>query len=312
VGVALAPLERDREDKVTTYRHVTVRLDASLGVAHVTVHGPTGVQPATPDELTAAGADAWVLAAARELDDAVLELRVNEPEIGTWVLRTEGDVAAVFAAEELILDHADHWLVREVRLLWGRTFKRLDLSARTLVGLVEPGSCFSGTLAELLLVSDRSFMLDGAWPGDDRAAPVVRLTEANDGWYPMSNGLSRLATRFWGREDLLGAVRAELGKELLASEAAEAGLVTFALDDIDWDDEVRLALEERNGFSPDALTAMEANLRFPGPETMETKIFSRLSAWQNWIFQRPNAVGPSGALRRFGTGSRPEFDRRRV
>jgi benzoyl-CoA-dihydrodiol lyase len=155
-------------------------------------------------------------------------------------------------------------------------------------------------------------MLDGAWPGDDRAAPVVRLTEANDGWYPMSNGLSRLATRFWGREDLLGAVRAELGKELLASEAAEAGLVTFALDDIDWDDEVRLALEERNGFSPDALTAMEANLRFPGPETMETKIFSRLSAWQNWIFQRPNAVGPSGALRRFGTGSRPEFDRRRV
>ena len=218
------------------------------------------------------------------------------------MLHSEGDAAAVLAADELLRDHADHWLVREVRLLWGRTLKRLDLSARTLVALVEPGSCNAGTLAELLLAADRSFMLDGTWPGDDRSAPAVQLTDANDGWYPMSNGLSRLATRFWGHDELLAAARAEFGKELLAPAASDAGLVTFAPDDLDWDDEVRLTLEERNSFSPDALSGMEANLRFVGPETMETKIFARLSAWQNWIFQRSNAVGPDGALHRFGSG----------
>jgi benzoyl-CoA-dihydrodiol lyase len=227
-------------------------------------------------------------------------------------VRTEGDAADVLAADRLLLEHGHHWLAREVRLLWGRTLKRLDLSSRTILGLVEPGSCFGGTLAELLLAADRSFMLDGAWPDDDRPAPTVQLTDANDGWYPMANGLSRLATRFWGRDGALAGARALLGKELLAGEAAEAGLVTFTPDDLDWEDAVRLTLEERNSFSPDALTGMEASLRFVGPETMETKIFARLSAWQNWIFQRPNAVGATGALRRFGTGSRPDFDRARV
>ena len=311
-GVELTPIAREVSDDQVRYGHVTVRIERPVGAAHITVHAPTVPQPITPQELAEAGAGAWVIAAARELDHALLDLRFNEPEVGTWVLRTEGDPASVLAADELLRHRADHWLVREVRLLWGRTLKRLDVSARTLVALVEPGSCFAGTPAELLLAADRSFMLDGARPDDDRPAPAVQLTEANDGWYPMANGLSRLATRFWGRDDRLGAARAQLGKELLAPEAAEAGLVTFAPDDIDWDDEVRLTLEERNSFSPDALTGMEANLRFAGPETMETKIFARLSAWQNWIFQRPNAVGQAGALRRFGTGSRPDYDRARV
>jgi benzoyl-CoA-dihydrodiol lyase len=220
------------------------------------------------------------------------------------VLHTDGDAEAVVAAEDVL--RSDHWLANEVRLLWSRVLKRLDLSARTLVALVEPGSCFAGVLAELVLAADRSYMLD------DPDGATLRLTDANDGWFPMSNGLSRLATRFWGRDDALATARATVGKELRAAEALDAELVTFAPDDIDWDDDVRLMLEERNSFSPDALTAMEANYRFVGPETMETKIFARLTAWQNWVFQRPNAVGPDGALRRFGTGTRPTYDRNRV
>jgi benzoyl-CoA-dihydrodiol lyase len=258
----------------------------------------------------AIGAEAWVLAAVRALDDAILQLRFNETEIGTWVLRTDGDVEAVVAAEAVLAEH--HWLAREVRLYWARTLKRLDVSARSLVALVEPGSCAAGTLAELALAADRTYLLDGTREGDERPAAVLRLTAANDGWYPMSNGLSRLATRFWGRDTVLSGARALLGKDLLASEALEAGLVTFTPDDLDWDDEVRLLLEERNSFSPDALTGLEANTRFAGPETMETKIFTRLAAWQNWIFQRPNAAGPEGALQRFGSGTRPTFDRARV
>ncbi len=253
-----------------------------------------------------------MLAAARDLDDAVLRLRFDEPEIGTWILHTSGDTGAVLAAEDLLRAHADHWLVNEIRLLWTRVLKRLDLSARTLVALVEPGSCFAGLLAELVLTADRSFMLDGPDPDGAHPEATLRLTDANDGWFPMSNGLTRLATRFWGRDDALTTARDTIGKDLLAADAAEAELVTFTPDDIDWDDDVRLMLEERNSFSPDALTAMEANYRFVGPETMETKIFSRLTAWQNWVFQRPNAVGPEGALKRFGTGTRPNFDRNRV
>ena len=289
--------------------HVGVSIDRDLGAAHLTVHGPTGDPVADPADLDA---DAWIVAAARELDDAVLRLRFDEPTIGTWVLHTAGDAAKVLAAEDLLRAHRDHWAVNEVRLLWTRVLKRLDLSSRTLVALGEPGSCFAGVLAELVLTADRSFLLDGPDPGGEHPPASIHLTDANDGWFPMSNGLSRLATRFWGRDDALAAARRVIGKDLLADAAATAELVTATPDDLDWDDDVRLMLEERNSFSPDALTAMEANYRFVGPETMETKIFARLTAWQNWVFQRPNAVGPEGALARFGTGSRPTFDRNRV
>jgi benzoyl-CoA-dihydrodiol lyase len=289
-GVRLPPIE---------HRHVDVSIDRDLGTATITIAGPE--DPRTED---------WPLAACRELDHAVLNLRFNEPEIGTWVLKTRGDPHAVIAADDAI--SADTWLARETRLYWKRTLKRLDLSARTLIALVDPGSCFAGTLAELVLAADRSFMLDGAIEDSDLPPPVLLLGDANDGWYPMSNGLSRLESRFWGHADALAAARAHAGKELLADVASELGLVTSTPDDIDWDDDLRLVLEERAAFSPDALTAMEANLRFVGPETMETKIFGRLSAWQNWVFQRPNAVGPEGALRRYGSGTRPTYDRKRV
>jgi benzoyl-CoA-dihydrodiol lyase len=304
-GVVLVPLEIDRGDDTLRYPHVSVAVDRGLGVAHVTVHAPTGSQPSDPGELLDVGASAWLLAAARELDDAVLRLRLDEPEIGTWVLRTQGDPMLTLAAEDVLAGSPDHWLVREIRLFWTRTLKRLDLSARSLVALIEPGSCFAGLLAEVALAADRALMLDGP-------EAHLRLTAANDGWFPMANGLSRLATRFWGDDEGLAAARARIGKDLLAPAAAEAGLVTATPDDLDWDDEVRLTLEERASFSPDALTGMEANLRFAGPETMETKIFGRLTAWQNWIFQRPNAVGPEGALRSYGTGTRPTYDRART
>jgi benzoyl-CoA-dihydrodiol lyase len=312
VGVELTPLERSSTDDGWRSPNVEVRIDRELGTAHVVVHGPSTDQPTSAEELVAAGARAWTLAACRELDDAVLRLRFAEPEVGTWVLETRGDPSAVVAADDMLREHRDHWLTRELRLYWARTLRRLDVSSRTLIALITPGSCFAGTLAELALAADRSFMLEGTWVDDEHPHAMLRITEANDGWYPMVNGLSRLEARCWGRADSLERARSTLDKELDAGDAVDAGLVTFALDDIDWEDEVRLTLEERNSFSPDALTGMEANLRCPGPETMESKIFARLSAWQNWIFQRPNAVGPEGALRRFGTGSRPRYDRGRV
>ena len=311
-GIELTPLQWDDDGDQRRYQHLELQLDRDLGAVFITLHGPTGRQPRTPDELVSAGAAAWVLAACRELDHAILHLRFDEPEIGTWVFRSRGSAAAVLAAEDLLLHNADHWLVREVQLYWSRTLARLDVSARSLAAVIEPGSCFAGIAAELVLAADRSFMLEGTWPDDDVAPPFLQLSEANDGWFPMVNGLARLEARFWGRDDDLAEARSLFGKELLAADAARAGLVTFTPDDLDWDDEVRLFLEERNSFSPDALTGMEANNRFVGPETMESKIFARLSAWQNWIFQRPNAVGPAGALRRFGTGSRPDYDRKRV
>jgi benzoyl-CoA-dihydrodiol lyase len=311
-GITLPPIERTVSDDSVEYSELRVDIDRDDGAATLTVAGPREPQPATADELAETGASAWVLAAVRQLDDAVLHLRFNEPEIGTWVFKTTGDPDAVAAAEELLAGADGHWLVREVRLYWTRTLKRLDHSARTMVALVEPGSCFTGMLAELALAADRTYMLDGTWEGSDTPPPTLRLTPANDGWFPMANGLSRLATRMYGRADALAAARDQIGKDLLATEALDVGLVTFAPDDIDWEDEVRVMLEERSSFSPDALTGMEASFRFAGPETMETKIFARLSAWQNWIFQRPNAVGPEGALKRFGTGSRPQFDRTRT
>jgi benzoyl-CoA-dihydrodiol lyase len=318
VGVVLTPLARVDDGDRTRYPHLEVLLDRPLGVAHLTVHAPRAPIPADMAELEAAGDRFWALAVCRELDDAVLRLRFNQPELGTWVLHTEGDMSAVLAVDTLLREHADHWLVREIRLFWARTLRRLDLSARSLVSLIVPGSCFGGTLAELALVADRSFMLEGPSETVGRDDPTGRdeallvVTDVNDGWYPMANGLSRLQSRFWGSPRDLAAARLWLGKGLAAAQAADLGLVTYAPDDLDFDDEVRVALEERASFSPDALTGMEANLRFVGPETMETKIFGRLSAWQNWIFQRPNAIGPEGALQRFGTGSRPAYDRTRV
>ncbi|HEY4607587.1 MAG TPA: 2,3-epoxybenzoyl-CoA dihydrolase [Ilumatobacteraceae bacterium] len=291
-------------------RWLSVSYDRTAGTATFVLRAPDTAQPVTATELMARGADAWVLAAALEVDHALLHLRFNEPTLGTWVLTTAGDPDAVGDAERVLGE--DHWLAREVRLYWARVLKRLDVSARTLIALVEPGSCCVGTLAELALAADRSLMLDGERDGDSRPPATMRLTAANDGWYPMSNGLSRLASRFWGRDDVLDDARALIGKDLDARSASSAELITFAPDDIDWDDEVPVMLAERNSFSPDALTAMEANYRFVGPETMETKIFARLTAWQNWVFQRPNAVGSEGALARFGTGSRPTFDRERL
>jgi benzoyl-CoA-dihydrodiol lyase len=308
-GVTLAPLAPQVGADSLRYSTVDVTIDRALGAAHLTVHAPTGATPTSPDDLDAGS---WLIAAARQLDDAVLRLRFNESEVGTWVLHTRGDAGAVAAAEDLLRAHPEHWVVNEARLLWTRVLKRLDLSARTLVTLVEPGSCFVGVLAELVLAADRSYMLDGPDPDGDAPPTMLRLTDANDGWFPMSNGLSRLATRFVGRDDALADARALVGKDLLAAAALDGELMTFTPDDIDWHDDIRLLLEERNSFSPDALTAMEANHRFAGPETMETKIFARLTAWQNWVFQRPNAVGPDGALQRYGTGSRPTFDRTRV
>ena len=314
-GIELTPLERTVDGDVIRYPHLEVRLDHELGTAWFTLSGPEAKSlPTSPEGIVEAGAAFWSLAVCRELDDAMLHLRFNEPDLGTWVFQTKGDVSATLAADDLLREHAGHWLVREIRLFWRRTLKRLDLSARTIVTLVTPGSCFGGTLAELLLAADRSFMLEGTFEDADGHLPPaeVVLTDANDAWYAMSNGLTRLQSRFWGHDDALEAVRATLGKHLLAAEASGLGLVTFTPDDIDWEDEIRLCLEERASFSPDALTGLEANYRFVGPETLETKIFGRLTAWQNWIFQRPNASGPDGALRRYGSGSRPSYDRKRV
>jgi benzoyl-CoA-dihydrodiol lyase len=307
-GVPLPPLERELAADRIEYPNLTVELDRSLGVATFTLRGPGG----DPAAIEALGAGWWPLAVARELDDAILLLRFNEPEIGTWVLRSRGDPEAVAAFDRVLLAHANHWLVREVTLHLKRTLKRLELSARSLIALVEPGSCFAGSLLELVLAADRAFMLEGELEGVDQPPATLRLDPMNLGPLPCSNGLTRLQRRFLGHPEALEAVTARLDEPLEAAEAEALGLVTFIYDDIDFEDEVRLAIEERASLSPDALTGMESNLRCGGPETMETKIFGRLTAWQNWVFQRPNAAGEDGALRRFGTGQRPRFDRKRV
>jgi benzoyl-CoA-dihydrodiol lyase len=311
-GIALTPLARTLEGDRVTYGSVACAIDRSRGLAEITIDGPTAKPPTDARGIHAAGTGFWPLALARELDDLILHLRTNEEQIGLWVFKTRGDAGLVEAHDRALAAHRDDWLVREIRLYLKRTWKRLDVSSRSLFALVEPGSCFVGTLLELCLAADRSYMLDGAREGDERPAPAVRLTELNFGAYPMVNGLSRLAGRFLAEPARVDKLRARIGEDLPAAAAAEAGLVTFTPDDIDWQDEVRMALEERASFSPDALTGMEASLRFGGPETLESKIFARLSAWQNWIFQRPNAVGPTGALSVYGSGQRGEFDRRRV
>jgi benzoyl-CoA-dihydrodiol lyase len=311
-GIRLTPLERRIEGDTIAYSHVTCRLDRVKGIAEISVRGPQAAPPATADEIRALGVAFWPLALARELDDLILHLRINEDAVGVWVLRTEGDSELVEAHDRALVDHRNDWLVREIALYLKRTFKRLDVSSRSLFALIEPGSCFAGTLLELALAADRSYMLAGRREGDNRPPATVRLGEVNFGAYPMPNGLSRLASRFLDAPGKVDDLKNEIARDLDAEAAEELGLVTFAPDDIDWQDEVRIAIEERSAFSPDALTGMEASLRFGGPETMESKIFGRLTAWQNWIFQRPNAVGEAGALKVYGSGRRSEFDRRRV
>ncbi|WP_306318935.1 MULTISPECIES: 2,3-epoxybenzoyl-CoA dihydrolase [unclassified Streptomyces] len=313
-GIRLGPLEKTRTEDRVEYRYVQADLDRTRRLVEITLFGPRDDAPADLAALHRQGDASWPLALARELDDLVLDLRTNEPELGTWVLRTRGDAARVLAHDALLLAHGDDWLAREITLYLKRTLKRLDLSSRSLISLIEPGSCFAGTLLEVALAADRSFHLAGVFEEIDPDAEHATLTVGpmNLGPLPMSNGLSRLGTRFLGDPESLSAARAAEGRPLDAEAAERLGLVTFAPDDIDWDEEVRIALEERAGFSPDALTGLEANLRFVGPETLETKIFGRLTAWQNWIFNRPNASGPEGALRRYGTGQRAEFDRKRV
>jgi benzoyl-CoA-dihydrodiol lyase len=306
-GIVLAPLEKTRTADAIAYRHVRAELDRDRGCAQITVRGPQHA----PGDLDA---DFWTLAMTRELDDLILDLRTNETEVGTWVLRTEGDPALVLAHDALLLAGRDDWLANEIVLYLKRTLKRLDVTSRSLLALIEPGSCFAGSLLELALAADRSYQLFGVFEdGPAHATPgTVTVGAMNLGPLPMGNDLTRLQTRFYGDPDALAAAEAAAGTPLGAEDAERLGLVTFAPDDIDWTDEVRIAIEERASFSPDALTGMEANYRFAGPETIETKIFGRLTAWQNWIFYRPNASGPDGALRKFGTGRRADFDRERV
>jgi len=309
-GVALTPLERSIGDEALDYRYVKVRIDRAARTATFTVRAPDTPQPADPDGIVRAGASWWPMQMARELDDAILSLRTNELAIGTWLLKTEGDAAAVLACDEALRAHAAHWFVREVTGLLRRTLARLDVSSRTLFALIEPGSCFAGTLAELAFAADRAYM--AVLPDTPDRAPRLTLSELNFGTYPMVNGQSRLGRRFYEEAEPLAAARAAIGQPLDGEGAFALGLVTAIPDDIDWPDEIRLAVEERAAMSPDALTGLEANLRFASRETMETRIFGRLSAWQNWIFNRPGAVGEKGALKVYGKGERAQFDPHRV
>jgi benzoyl-CoA-dihydrodiol lyase len=313
-GVALTPLAKTRDDDSITYDHVEARLDRDAGRVDISVKGPQNDPPASIAGAREQGAAFWPLAVTRELDDLILDLRTNETELGTWVFRTQGDPAAVLAYDELLLASTGDWFANEVLHYLKRTLRRLDVTSRSLIAVIEPGSCFAGSLLELALAADRSFQLAGVFEDRDPDAEPAAITlgDINVGPLTMSNGLTRLQTRFWGDEAGYEAAGKRLGAALEAEDAADLGLITFAPDDIDWDEEIRIATEERASFSPDALTGLEANYRFAGPETMETKIFGRLSAWQNWIFNRPNASGPDGALRRFGTGQRAVFDRKRV
>ncbi|MGE4647406.1 MAG: 2,3-epoxybenzoyl-CoA dihydrolase [Arenicellales bacterium] len=310
-GIALLPLQRTIEHDSLRYSTLTATVDRKAATATIMLHGPDTPAPDTADDLIAQGDQAWLLRCARELDDCLLHFRFNEPEIGVLVFRSTGQTEQVLSHDRFLRMHSDHWLTSEIRLYWKRVLKRLDLTGRSLVALVSPGSCFVGLLAEIVLACDRSYIMvdeDGEYP----LPAALCITETNFQSLPMSNDLSRLQTRFLGNDDALQRIQPYLDQLISAKKCEELGLVTFALDESDWEDEIRIFLEERAAFSPDALTAMEANLRFAGPETMETKIFGRLSAWQNWVFQRPNAAGESGALRRYGSGQKGFFDKART
>lgn len=311
-GVTLTPLKREITDAGITYDHVAVEVDKGGRHATITIKGPEGAQPQDIAGIEAAGADWWPLAMARQLDDAILLLRLNLLDVGLLVFRTQGDIDAVLAADTVLDANREHWFVNETIGMIRRTLARLDVSSRSLYALVDEGSCFAGTLAEILFAADRSYMLELPDAEDGEAVPEIALSAMNFGSYPMVNHLTRLATRFNEDDAVLSRLKTRNAQRLDAEAAMEAGLVTVTPDDLDWEDEIRLAIEERAGLSPDALTGMEASLRFAGRETMETKIFGRLSAWQNWIFNRPNAVGEKGALKLFGSGSKAQFDWERV
>lgn len=310
-GIALGPLERVvAEDGSVAYEFVEVAVDRAARSVVITVKGPSGEVPKDMAAVLAQGDQAYLLKLAREFEDAILHLRFNEIGCGLWTLRTQGDPEAVAAHEAVLAEAGAHWLAVEIRHYWKRVLKRLDVTSRSLVALVENGSCFAGVLAELIWAADRSYMMEGEFEGDNRAVATITLTEGNFGAYPMGNGLTRLQTRFLGTPEVVDGL--PVGEPLEAEDAEAHGLVTMIMDDIDWEDEVRVVLEERASFSPDAMTGMEANLRFAGPETMETRIFGRLTAWQNWIFNRPNAVGENGALQRYGSGIRGDYNMERV
>ena len=311
-GIELTPLERSFADDGVSYSCVEVALNRDGRRATITIKGPEADAHADMEAFTAEGAANWILRCTRELDDAILHLRNNEKELGLIEFQTQGDPEKVIAHEALLLENRDHWLANEVMQYWKRVLKRVDMTSRSLVAIVEHGSCFAGPLAELLWAADRSYMMLEEFDGDNRHLATVTLSDGNFGSYPMGNDLTRLETRFLGTPEQVDTLKDSIGDALEADEAEKLGLVTYAYDDIDWEDEVRLFMEERASFSPDAMTGMEANLRFAGPETMETRIFGRLTAWQNWIFQRPNAVGAEGALQRYGTGVRGKYDMERV
>ena len=312
-GIKLNPLQRQiDENGNVTYSCVEVTIDREGRTATITLNGPDQPVPKTMDEFQAQGDQAYLLRLAREFEDAILHLRLNEMDLGLWVIRTQGDPELLLQHEALLAKNANHWLANEVRHYWKRTLKRVDVTSRSLMAQVEHGSCFAGVLAELLWAVDRSYMMEDEFEGDNRPIATITLSNDNFGTYPMGNGLSRLETRFLDEAERINALKSHIGEPMEADDADENGLVTMILDDIDWEDEIRIFLEERASFSPDAMTGMEANLRFAGPETMETRIFGRLTAWQNWIFNRPNAVGEDGALQRYGTGLRGNYNMERV
>lgn len=310
-GVTFNKLDRVIGEDTVDYHFVKVAIDREARRATITINGPEDAPPADMEAFQSQGDQAYLLKLCRELEDAILHLRFNEVGVGLWVLTTQGDPAR-FQSHEALLANSDHWLAGEVRNYWKRTLKRLDVTSRSLAAFVENGACYTGLLAELLFAVDRTYMMEGEFEDDERPVATITLNESNFGTYPMGNGLTRLQTRFLGDPGNVDAARAVIGKALEAEEANELELVTMILDDIDWEDEVRIFMEERASFSPDAMSGMEANLRFAGPETMETRIFGRLSAWQNWIFIRPNAAGENGALQRYGTGVRGEYNMERV
>ena len=312
VGIKLRPLKREIVGNEIKYRTLSVDLDREHALAEITILAPSEAPPSNLEGIHELGDTFWHLSLARELDDLILHLRTNEPEISTWGFKATGSADFIEAGDKLLLEYADNWLIKEITLFLKRTLKRLDVSSRSLLSFIEPGSCFTGTILEIVLSSDRSYMLDGSFEGSNVPPAKLRITGMNLGPLPMCNGLNRIETRHLNDKQAVELIESAKGRDLEAEEADKLGLITFIPDDIDWEDEVRLAIEERASYSTDALTGMEASLRFVGPETLETKIFGRLSAWQNWIFQRPNAVGEEGALNLFGTGKQANFDKKRV